>query len=147
MIRRKTKMFLTPLRYIKRKVYCGCIALLGKIGIVLKSPSVSRETSTQALNTSLQKLSNLPGHRMIRQLVEHPTHYTSHPSGIEAITITQCYNFNVGNAIKYLWRQGLKDGESSRKDLMKARQYIDFELKRIYDVQETSDCSNKQEQL
>jgi len=84
---------------------------------------------------------------MIRQLVEHPTHYTSHPSGIEAITITQCYNFNVGNAIKYLWRQGLKDGESSRKDLMKARQYIDFELKRIYDVQETSDCSNKQEQL
>ncbi len=36
--------------------------------------------------------------------VNHPKHYTSHPSGIEAIQITEHYDFCIGNAIKYLWR-------------------------------------------
>lgn len=40
--------------------------------------------------------------------VNHPKHYTSDPSGIECIDITRHRNFNVGNAIKYLWRAGLK---------------------------------------
>lgn len=40
--------------------------------------------------------------------VNHPKHYTSHPSGVECIEITEHYNFCVGNAMKYLWRQGLK---------------------------------------
>ena len=40
--------------------------------------------------------------------VKHPEHYTSHPSGIEAIEVTRHHNFDIGNAIKYLWRQGLK---------------------------------------
>src|SRR5262245_42630561 len=34
--------------------------------------------------------------------VNHPSHYTSHPSGIECIDITRHHNFNIGNAIKYL---------------------------------------------
>ena len=37
-------------------------------------------------------------------MVNHPPHYTSHPSGVECITITEHFGFNVGNAIKYLWR-------------------------------------------
>lgn len=37
-------------------------------------------------------------------------------------------NFNLGNAVKYISRNGRKVGESSLKDLMKARQYIDFEI-------------------
>ena len=41
--------------------------------------------------------------------VNSPKHYTSHPSGVECINITEHYNFCVGNAIKYLWRQGLKE--------------------------------------
>lgn len=36
--------------------------------------------------------------------VSHPKHYNDHPSGIECITITRHMNFNIGNAIKYLWR-------------------------------------------
>lgn len=40
--------------------------------------------------------------------VNHPKHYTSHPSGVECITITRHYCFSIGNAIKYLWRAGLK---------------------------------------
>ena len=61
----------------------------------------------------------------------HPKHYNLHPSGIECIEIVQHHNFNVGNAIKYLWRLGLKDGENELKELQKARNYIDFEIARI----------------
>jgi len=46
-----------------------------------------------------------------RDNVEHPKHYTSHPSKIECITITQHYNFCIGNAMKYLWRAGIKKEE------------------------------------
>ena len=40
--------------------------------------------------------------------VNHPKHYTNHPSGIECIEITQHHDFCIGNAIKYLWRAGIK---------------------------------------
>ena len=61
--------------------------------------------------------------------VNHPKHYTTHPSGVECIEITEHMNFCVGNAIKYLWRSGLK-GEQI-EDLRKARWYIDREIARI----------------
>ena len=61
--------------------------------------------------------------------VNHPKHYTEHPSGVECIEITEHLNFCVGNAIKYLWRAGLK-GEQI-EDLRKARWYIDREIARI----------------
>jgi hypothetical protein len=65
--------------------------------------------------------------------VNHPKHYTSHPSGVEAIEITQHYNFCIGNAIKYLWRNGLKDDEGSGavKDLKKAIWYINREIENL----------------
>lgn len=59
-------------------------------------------------------------------LVKHPKHYTQHPSGVECITITEHYNFCLGNAIKYLWRAGLKG--DPLEDLRKARWYIDREI-------------------
>src|SRR5581483_2936486 len=37
-------------------------------------------------------------------MVNHPPHYTSHPSGVECIQVTEHMNFCLGNAIKYLWR-------------------------------------------
>lgn len=55
--------------------------------------------------------------------VAHPPHYTSHPSGIECIQITEHMDFLTGNAIKYLWRAGLKS-EDPIKDLEKAMWYI-----------------------
>ena len=45
---------------------------------------------------------------MKNDTVNHPKHYTSHPSGIECIQVTQHYDFCIGNAIKYLWRAGKK---------------------------------------
>lgn len=60
--------------------------------------------------------------------VNHPKHYTSHPSGIEAIQICEHYGFNLGNSIKYIWRAGLKD--DIVQDLEKARWYLDREIQK-----------------
>ncbi len=57
--------------------------------------------------------------------VNHPKHYTRHPSGVECIQVTEHYNFCIGNAIKYLWRSDLKNGV---EDLKKAVWYINREI-------------------
>lgn len=64
-------------------------------------------------------------------LVAHPKHYNAHPSGVECIDIVQHHSFNVGSAIKYLWRAGLKSSEPVLRDLQKARQYIEFEIQKV----------------
>jgi len=66
---------------------------------------------------------------MSEDMVNHPPHYTSHPSGVECIQVTEHMNFCCGNAMKYLWRAGLKG--DSLEDLKKARFYIDREIERL----------------
>lgn len=69
--------------------------------------------------------------------VNHPAHYTSHPSGIECIQVTRRYCFSIGNAIKYLWRAGLKASadktqrEKEIEDLKKAKWYIDDRIQQL----------------
>ena len=58
--------------------------------------------------------------------VNHPKHYTEHPSGIECIQITEHMGFNLGNALKYIWRCDLK--LDAVEDLRKARWYIEREI-------------------
>ena len=60
--------------------------------------------------------------------VNHPTHYTAHPSGVECIQITQHMNFCLGNEVKYIWRADLKN--DAIEDLRKAVWYINQEIKR-----------------
>jgi hypothetical protein len=60
--------------------------------------------------------------------VNHPKHYTSHPSGIEVIEITEHMNFCLGNVIKYVLRADLK--HDAIEDLEKARWYLDREIAR-----------------
>ena len=70
-------------------------------------------------------------------LVDHPMHYNQHPSGIECIEIARHYCFSIGNAIKYLWRAGLKqevgksDVTKEIEDLEKAKWYIDDRIKQL----------------
>lgn len=64
-------------------------------------------------------------------LVNHPPHYTSDPSGVEAITVLRHRNYNIGNAMKYLWRAGLKNQETHVQDLQKAIFYINDEINRL----------------
>lgn len=61
--------------------------------------------------------------------VNHPKHYNSHPSGIECITIVRHLCFNLGNAVKYIWRAGLKSSVHEVEDLEKAIFYLRDEIK------------------
>ena len=76
---------------------------------------------------------------MGNDMVNHPSHYTSHPSGVECIQITEHYNFCIGNSIKYLWRAGLKaDAELSPilkeiQDCQKAIFYINRHIASLED--------------
>lgn len=69
-------------------------------------------------------------------MVNHPPHYTSHPSGVECIQITEHMGFCLGNAMKYIWRADLK--ADALEDLEKARWYIDREIAR----RESQVCGN-----
>ena len=70
----------------------------------------------------------------MEDVVNHPKHYTSNPSGIECIQVTENFNFNLGNVIKYVWRAGLKN--DAIQDLEKARWYLNREIERITKLKE-----------
>jgi hypothetical protein len=58
--------------------------------------------------------------------VNHPKHYTSHPSGVECIQITRHMGYNLGNVFKYVWRADLKGKDI--EDLEKAVFYLKDEI-------------------
>ena len=60
--------------------------------------------------------------------VNSPPHYMAHPSSVECIEITEHMNFNLGNAMKYIWRSDHKGG---LEDLKKAEYYIKREIARL----------------
>jgi hypothetical protein len=61
-------------------------------------------------------------------MVNHPPHYRAHPSGVECIAVTEHMTFNLGNAVKYIWRADLKG--DAIEDLRKAVWYIQREIER-----------------
>jgi hypothetical protein len=61
-------------------------------------------------------------------MVNHPPHYTGSPSGVECIDVVEHMPYNIGAAVKYLWRCDLK--ADPIEDLKKARWYVDREIKR-----------------
>lgn len=60
--------------------------------------------------------------------VNHPPHYTQHPSGVEVVTITEHMNFCLGNVIKYVMRADYKG--KPIEDLEKAAFYLQREIER-----------------
>lgn len=64
----------------------------------------------------------------LQDSVNHPDHYTKHPSGVECIQITEHMGFNLGNAVKYIWRCDFK--HDAIEDLRKAAFYINREIAR-----------------
>jgi hypothetical protein len=61
--------------------------------------------------------------------VNHPPHYNAHPSGIECVELSEVLSFNLGNALKYVWRAGKKGSEA--EDLKKAEWYLCREIERL----------------
>ena len=63
--------------------------------------------------------------------VEHPRWYNGHPSGIECIEIIEHLPCNLANAVKYIWRYGLKQSSDPIRDLRSADWYVRREISRI----------------
>jgi len=63
--------------------------------------------------------------------VNHPQHYNASPTGVECIDVIEHMPLNIGTAIKYLWRQGLKPGVAAETDLRKSIWYIEREIARL----------------
>ena len=61
--------------------------------------------------------------------VNHPPHYTSHPSKIECIEVVEHLTYCLGNAIKYIWRSENKGRQI--EDLQKAVWYLNREIERL----------------
>lgn len=61
--------------------------------------------------------------------VNHPLHYNNHPAGIECIDVIEEFCFNIGSAMKYLWRYEIKG--HAVEDLEKAIWYIQREIDRL----------------
>ena len=90
------------------------------------------ESNTESAYEELSKILK-PEHR-----VNHPSYYQD-PSGVECITVARHRDFNIGNALKYLWRAGLKkeegisDIDKQIEDLNKAIFYINDEINKLND--------------
>lgn len=76
-------------------------------------------------------MTSTTGHKIDPEGVDHPQHYNLHPAGIECIDVIEHMTLNVGSAIKYLWRAGLKPSEALDKDLSKAIWYLERERVRL----------------
>lgn len=64
-----------------------------------------------------------------KETVNHPVHYNSHPSGIEAIDLIEDLPSNISNAVKYLYRRDHKSDDPC-EDLKKAMWYTRREIER-----------------
>jgi hypothetical protein len=64
----------------------------------------------------------------VSDAVDHPKHYNAHPAGIECIDVVEHMGFNLGNAIKYLWRAD--EQGKALEDLRKAAWYVQREIDR-----------------
>jgi hypothetical protein len=87
------------------------------------------ETGEKSFTGPRRQFSLLQLHGNMPDNVKHPSHYADTVPGIECIQVTQHFNFNRGNAIKYIWRAGHKNDEI--EDLKKAIQYLEFEINRL----------------
>lgn len=88
-----------------------------------------KEAFEGKLNTNSRTHPPLPHKEPKREnSIQNPPHYNKHPSGIECIEATRHMNFNLGNAVKYIWRADLKN--DAIEDLKKAAWYIQDEIQR-----------------
>lgn len=77
-----------------------------------------------------------------KETVNHPSHYNQ--GNIEvieyiksALGVKGCYNFCIGNVIKYISRAEYKDKQE--EDLKKANWYLDYAIKLLSENEKTED--------
>lgn len=77
-------------------------------------------------------------------MVNRPPHYNSHPAGIEAIDVIRyATNYNLGTAMKYIWRVMWGGKNNDVEDISKAIWYLqDWKKQRTFDpLQEVAKSS------
>lgn len=99
----------------------GCYVSCCEFGAIDDSDNTPNKETREAMQEVLDK----------DDAVSNPKHYNSDPSGVKCIEITRHRNNNIGNVIKYLWRNGLKDGNSNIQDLEKGAWYLNDEIQRL----------------
>lgn len=57
----------------------------------------------------------------------NPSHYKNHPSGVECIEIAEHWPFNLGAALRYMWR--VDDKDTPVENLKKALWHLEREIK------------------
>lgn len=109
--------------------------VIGVEGNIVKVSDGNEVTYADCSKVKIEKVSfSIPNKK---EMVNHPDHY--HPGTYEAINVIEAWdlNFNLGSAIKYISRCGLKpDAELSKKekaleDLRKAAWYVNREIERL----------------
>ena len=83
----------------------------------------------QVRDTAFSEVSILPSEALKEDIIGHPSHYCEGRK-FEPKDVIRDWdlNFNLGNAVKYISRNGRKDDNTALQDLKKARQYLDFEI-------------------
>jgi hypothetical protein len=71
--------------------------------------------------------------------IAHPRHYNAHESGVETIELIEHLPYNIGAAVKYIWRCGLKASESELRELGSAKWYTEREAGReeLFELEKT----------
>ena len=93
----------------------------------MKAPIASEVSMDTVQGNVLANM--LSEQKTAEDIIGHPNHYCEGRK-FEPKDVIRDWNlnFNLGNAVKYISRNGRKDGNSALQDLKKARQYLDFEI-------------------
>lgn len=125
----------SDLTYNQREWFNGCDVRLDYVKECKAVQVWSRHTQQEELPTNhFEDVDAFIESNVEQDNVNHPSHYCGHPSGIECIEITRHHDFAIGNAIKYLWRAGLKDSDNEIQDLEKSVWYIQDKIKQLKKV-------------
>ena len=75
---------------------------------------------------------------IIRDAVEHPSHYGDEDDPYEAIKVIEAWNldFCLGNVLKYISRAGRKDPAKEVEDLSKAVWYLNRRIEQLKEEEE-----------
>ncbi|WP_391857738.1 DUF3310 domain-containing protein, partial [Vibrio cidicii] len=96
---------------------------------LIASQILSKQVFDDSVSTANEAVKKVDVNHPDYEHVNHPTHYNSHPSGIEIIDLVELMPFNTGNAVKYVARRGEKG--KAAQDLDKAIWYTSRERDRI----------------
>lgn len=91
----------------------------------LRPPFRNPPPYNPAVAENTAAFNEVTGAELRPNMVNHPPHYTRHPSGVECIEVAEHLPFCLGNAFKYLFRRDHKN--TQRQDLEKALWYINRE--------------------